>query len=76
MAFRICGARLASLNRIWLSFRNESGQAAVDYALAAMVVAFAAVTAVHSLASNVNHAFTITNRNFAAAIASCLSHHH
>jgi Flp pilus assembly pilin Flp len=64
------------LNRMWLLLRNGSGQAAVDYALISMVVAFAIIGSFYSLAANVDHAFVKTNRVFNAAITSCLSHHH
>ncbi len=66
---------MALCNRIWLLLRSERGQGAVDYALLSMVVALAAVTAVHSLAANVNHAFLTTNRAVNSVIAACLGHH-
>ncbi len=63
------------VNRIWLWLRDESAQGTVEYALLSTLVALAAITAVHSFAANVNHAFVMTGRIVTTAVSSCLSHH-
>jgi Flp pilus assembly pilin Flp len=63
------------LKRIWLLLQDESGQGAVDYALLGMLVALAAVTAVHSVAGNIGHAFVAADRVVTAAMGACLPHH-
>jgi len=63
------------LNRVWRVLRDDSAQAASEYALVSMVIALAAVTAMHSFAVDMKHAFLIVNRVFAEAIQACGPHH-
>ena len=63
------------IKRIWLFSRDESAEAAVDFALVATGVALAAVTALHNVASQVSHAFLTNGRTFNAVINACMRHH-
>jgi Flp pilus assembly pilin Flp len=67
---------MTSLNRIWLLLRDDSAQAATEYALISMLIALAAVTAMHSFALNMNHAFLVANRVLANVIQACGHHGH
>jgi Flp pilus assembly pilin Flp len=66
---------MTRLNRIWLLLRDDTSQAATEYALISMVIALAAVTAMHSFAGSMNHAFLMANRALAQVIQACGPHH-
>lgn len=48
--------------------RDESGQDLIEYALVAALIAFGAVTAMSSLSSNINSAFSIIGSDLTSAI--------
>jgi Flp pilus assembly pilin Flp len=70
------GPYMTFLKRAWLLLRDDSAQAASEYALLSMVIALGAVTAMHAFAVDMNHALLLVNRTFAEAIKSCLPPHH
>jgi pilus assembly protein Flp/PilA len=56
---------LLQLNIKWQSLRDENGQDLIEYALVVALIAFAAVGAMQTLASDINSAFAniATNLN-------------
>ena len=48
--------------------QDESGQDLIEYALVAALIAFAAVTAMSTLANNINNAFNIIGNKLSNAI--------
>ncbi len=48
--------------------KDESGQDLIEYALVAALIAFAAVTAMQTLASNINNAFSIIGSKLSSAL--------
>ena len=56
--------------RAFLGFhKDESGQDLIEYALVAALIAFAAVTAMQALASNINNAFSKIGSSLTSALS-------
>ena len=56
------------LNLLKNLHQDESGQDLIEYALVAALIAFAAVSAMSTLASNINNAFTIIGSKLSNAV--------
>jgi pilus assembly protein Flp/PilA len=48
--------------------KDESGQDLIEYALVAALIAFAAVAAMQTLASNINNAFSIIGSKLSSSL--------